>query len=258
MDSTINYNQAIGGCQRTGTTQGETGGGIGGGIANFPGSTLTLLDSTVSGNVARGGSSNAGVGGIAQGGGIQNLSAIVTITGSTVADNQAIGGNGGSGFEGGLASGGGLQTSAYPGAPSLSIPPGGPATATVIDSTFSGNQVIGGNGGSGANGGNAVGGGINLGYPLVVVGLTDTSSLTLTGSSLDSNLAQGGNGGNGGGDGGDGLGGGLAVQTGAMPQSASAASRTTRPSAAPRGPGAAMAKGWAAVSMTSGRSPPMS
>ena len=40
--------------------------------------------------------------------------------------------------------------------------------------------------------------------------MSDTSTLTLTGSTLAFNLAQGGNGGNGG----DGLGGGLALQSG--------------------------------------------
>jgi hypothetical protein len=55
-----------------------------------------------------------------------------------------------------------------------------------------------------------VGGGINVG--LLSEGVTDdNSTLTLTGSILDYNVAQGGNGSNGG----DGLGGGLAVQAGA-------------------------------------------
>jgi hypothetical protein len=45
--------------------------------------------------------------------------------------------------------------------------------------------------------------------------LTDTSTLTVDDSSLDHNLAQGGNGGDGA-DGGDGLGGGLAIQAGAQ------------------------------------------
>jgi hypothetical protein len=127
-------------------------------------------------------------------------------------DNQAIGGNGGSGFEGGLAGGGGLETSAFPGIPSLAVPAGGPASASVIDSVFSDNQAIGGAGGSGANGGSGVGGGINVGF--LLGGVTDSSVLTLTDSTLDHNLAQGGKGGKGA-NGGDGLGGGLAIQTGA-------------------------------------------
>src|SRR5262249_34846694 len=171
-----------------------------------------LLDSTVRGNVARGGSTNTGLGGAAVGGGIGNQSGKLIMIRSTVADNQAIGGNGGSGFTGGLAAGGGLETSRKPAIPDLGLPPGGPASASVIDSVFSGNQAVGGTGGSGANGGNAVGGGINVG--LLLGKLTDdNSTLTLTSSTLDHNLAQGGNGGKGG-NGGDGRGGGLAVQDG--------------------------------------------
>jgi len=134
VGSTVADNQAVGGDGSTNTDpRRDTGSAGGGGIENFPGSLLTLLDSTVRGNVARGGSTDTGLGGAAFGGGINNLSGTVMMTHSTVADNQAIGGNGGSGFKGGLAAGGGLEVSRFPGIPDLMVPPGGPASASVID-----------------------------------------------------------------------------------------------------------------------------
>ena len=85
---------------------------LGGGIANASGSTLTLIDSTLSGNVAQGGSSTAGIGGSAAGGGIENKqSSTLTVTDSIFAGNQALGGSGGSGFGGGFGGGGGLDDS---------------------------------------------------------------------------------------------------------------------------------------------------
>ena len=57
-----------------------------------------------------------------------------------------------------------------------------------------------------------MGGGINVGF-YALVGFTDNSTLTMTDTTLDHNVAQGGDGGKGG-DGGDGLGGGLAIQAG--------------------------------------------
>src|SRR5262245_42847564 len=118
----------------------DVGSAAGGGIWNNPdGSLLIIQDSTICGNIVRGGSTITGNGSAAVGGGISNQSGILMMTHSIVEDNQAIGGNGGSGFKGGLADGGGLQIAIHPG-----DPPGGPASASVIDSVFSGNQAIGG------------------------------------------------------------------------------------------------------------------
>jgi hypothetical protein len=205
VDSTVANNQAVGGANATATTQdSEPGAALGGGIENMVSATLLLVNSSVRGNLALGGSTKVGIGGLALGAGIHNQSSSLTIIDSRVVANRAVGGSGGSGSASGLAGGGGLETSAYPGVPG--IPPGGPASVSVIDSVFSGNQAIGG------SGGNAVGGGINVGF--LLGGLTDNSVLTLTDSTLDHNLAQGGAGSHGG-NAGDGLGGGLAVQSGA-------------------------------------------
>ena len=255
-DSTVIGNQSVGGAGADGvTTSGE---GLGGGIMNVFGATMTILDSTISresghrrgqrdahrhrtahrrrpgrrhrepyrstltivsstvaGNVARGGSSNAGVGGSALGGGIQNSSgagewvggSTLALIDTTVADNSALGGSGASGFRGGLGGGGGLDDSTDP-APAAS-------TASIIGSTFTGNQAVGGDGGFGANGGNGVGGGISVGPDsLLFSGYPDPSALAMTNSTVGHNTALGGDGGKGG-NGGDGLGGGLAIQAGA-------------------------------------------
>src|SRR5262249_59604874 len=91
--------------------------GIGGGIENILGSTLTIIDSTLTDNVARGGSTSTGAGSPGLGGGIENSfpsidtpgqPSMLTMTGCTLAGNQALGGNGGG--AGGFASGGGLHT----------------------------------------------------------------------------------------------------------------------------------------------------
>jgi hypothetical protein len=212
-DSTIADNRAVAGNGgQNGTTteqQIRVDSALGGGIKNGRGSTLTLVDSTICGNVAQAGVNNAGVGGTALGGGILDESATVNIKGTVFAGNRAIGGNGGAaGVAGGPAAGGGLDITELPGS---SVP----ASATVSDSLFFGNQAIGGNGGSGTAGGTAVGGAINVGLisapPAVYGSVTDTSTLTLTDNTLDYNVAQGGNGA----DGGDGLGGGLAIQANA-------------------------------------------
>jgi CSLREA domain-containing protein len=86
----------------------------GGGILNS--GTLTLTDSTLSGNAA------FAVSGLIVGGGIYNVFGTVTITNSTISANRAI------------SSGGGIYNV-------------GPGTATITNSTISGNNVTGGPGG---------------------------------------------------------------------------------------------------------------
>src|SRR5262249_49562640 len=143
VDSTVANNQAVGGANATPTTQdSEPGAAVGGGIENLVNATLLLVNSRVSGNVALGGSTHVGIGGLALRAGIHNASSTLTVIDSRVVANRALGGSGVSGIASGLAGGGGLETSAFPGFPG--IPPGGPATVSVIDSVFSGNQAIGG------------------------------------------------------------------------------------------------------------------
>ncbi|MFI5396144.1 MAG: choice-of-anchor Q domain-containing protein [Candidatus Binatia bacterium] len=174
------------------------GGGSGGGVYNAAGATLTLIDSTVSGNhagLANGDSGdgagiyNAGVltllrtvvtgnqGGESEniggaGGGIANVGT-ATLTDSTVANNRAGGaGNGGAG--GGLFNSGAL---------------------TLTRCTVSGNQAgegdIGGNGGGIANGDGES----------VFFSARTGGTLTLIDSTVSGNIAGGGgcDGGNGGG-----------------------------------------------------------
>ena len=78
--------------------------------------------------------------------------------------------------------------------------------ASIIDSTFMGNQAMGGFGGAGVLGGCGMGGGISVGTN-ALLGFPDDSSLTISNSTIADNLAQGGAGANGG----DGLGGGVVV-----------------------------------------------
>lgn len=96
-------------------------------------------------------------------------------------------------------------------------------TATVRDSTLTGNDAIGSVGGASQPGAKGVGGGISVGFANLFV-MQDESTLTLTGSTLSGNVALGGAAGllpdtpslpgpsaPIDGNGGDGLGGGLAV-----------------------------------------------
>jgi hypothetical protein len=208
-DCTLIRNQAIGGSDGANPTGGNVTGsseyGAGGGIIVLYGSTVTITNSLISGNVAAGGSSTAGTGGAASGGGIEDANGIggpassLTLTNSAVIGNLALGGAGASGVAGGLAIGGGLDISFG-------------STATVTNTTFLGNSARGGAGGAGANGGDGYGGGIAVASQSYF-GFPDTSSLSLSDSALIGNSAVGGNGGTGG-NGGNGFGGGLFVGPG--------------------------------------------
>jgi hypothetical protein len=181
---------------------------LGGGVVNFA-SVLKVTNTTFSGNQAIGGSSAVGPGAPAVGGGLEaEIFAGTTLTNVAFVGNQAIGGNGGSSYPGYPGTGGsGFGGGFYNGVDS---------TATVSQSLFSGNLAQGGSGGSGAAGGVGAGGAIANGgsggaYEVIFLGLgTDTSALSVTGSTLIFNVAQGGNGGAGG-NGGSGLGGGCYV-----------------------------------------------
>jgi hypothetical protein len=211
-DSLFSGNLAQGGDHSTPTTDNPlTGGGIGGGIANLLGGTLSIINGNLVNNTAQGGATDAGPGGSGIGGGIENsfsfppnnsASSTLTVTNSVLINNQAIGGLGGPGtakVPGGLGAGGGIDNSFR-------------STATITGTTFISNQAIGSDGGDSATGGDGVGGGISNGIN-VLLGFSGASRLTFTGSSLVANRASGGRGGRNG-NGGDGLGGGLAIFAG--------------------------------------------
>jgi hypothetical protein len=147
------------------------------------GASLTLQDLTLQGGLASG----AGV--AAEGGAIYSQGAL-DLNGVTVQNNEALGNAGGIGGNGGNGLGGGLYVAE------------GSVTLTAV--TLTANTAEGGQGGQGAgtdsgfghgggpgrggHGGNGSGGG------LYVAG----GSVTLTGSTLSANTAQGGQGGKGG------------------------------------------------------------
>jgi hypothetical protein len=107
----------------------------------------------------------------------------LTVIGCTITGNLAIAGWGGPsagapGVPTGYAAGGGIDDSL-----------GG--TATVRDSTLTGNRAIGSAGGIDQPGGKGVGGGISVGIATLFI-MQDVSTLTLTGSTLSGNQALGG------------------------------------------------------------------
>ncbi|NES25240.1 MAG: DUF4347 domain-containing protein, partial [Symploca sp. SIO3E6] len=167
-------------------TKGEVTGN-GGGI-NFAGTgTLTLENSTVSGNSATG--SFGGFGGDGgdggNGGGIFADSGALTLTNSTVSGNSATGGIGGNGGGNGGNGGNGGGIFANTGA------------LTLTNSTVSGNSVAGGRGGRGSIGGiGGIGGNGGNGGGI----FANTGALTLTNSTVSGNSVTGGGGGYSGGN----------------------------------------------------------
>ncbi len=165
---------------------GKAGGnaeGASGGAIYLASGSLTLLNDTITENTARGGQGGEGGAGGGQG---------------TKSAPGVTGGPGGAGGTGGAAAGGGIYAA------------GG--TIVLSDDSFSSNQAVGGVGGTGGTGGSGGHGGGGLpGKPGGVGGAGGTAgnatggaiyvaggSLTLTGSSLQSNQAVGGQGGQGG------------------------------------------------------------
>jgi hypothetical protein len=178
----------------------------GGGVIEFA-NTLTISATTFTGNKAIGGNSVAGLGGSAIGGGVVSwIFSTTTLTGVKFVDNEVVGGAGGPGYTGGTASGGGLDN-------------GVDSSAVVSDCSFAGNVALGGSGGSGAAGASGAGGAIANGggfneLEVIFLGLpSDTSSVTVVGSELGFNVAEGGAGGAGS-NGGSGQGGGCYVYGG--------------------------------------------
>ncbi len=182
----------------------------GGGIVDAFFGSLTVTNTTFTGNQAIGGNSAAGPGAPAAGGGVASeIFADTTLTDVTFVGNQAIGGSGGPGYTGGSGFGGGYYN-------------GVDSNAAVSHALFLDNQAKGGAGGWGAAGGVGAGGAIANGggagafalnylYGLGLVPSTvDTSALSLAGSTLSFNAAQGGAGGAGA-NGGSSAGGGVYV-----------------------------------------------
>jgi hypothetical protein len=193
--SKITHNSAAGGAGATGYSGGTAAGG---GI--FNGDTLTITNSTISGNTATGGRAGpagnyipyssrtmtgpvnataGGFGGNAYGGGIANSGGTVTVQQSVISGNSA---RGAAGAPGGRAS---VGLNGY----AMVVNAGGvfgPSDGTN-----------GGNGYAGGGGGNAVGGGI---------GGNGSGTVTLTQSTVSGNTATSGRGANGssGGKGGNG------------------------------------------------------
>jgi hypothetical protein len=134
--------------------------GQGGGVYNS-GGNVTISQSKLSGNLARG-ADRHGSSGTGQGGGIANgAGGLFTARGVLFIDNEAVGGAGG-----GDARGGALLNQ---------------GTAILYNSTFRGNQAVGGDGGTGADVGVADGGAISS-YGVTAV----------TDGTFDSNRALGG------------------------------------------------------------------
>jgi hypothetical protein len=124
----------FGGGSGGGTFGGGGGAGIGGGIFNMFGS-LTVINSTLSGNTAQGGDGGEGAGGgSGYGGAIFNLDGTTTLTYVTVANNSV---SGGSGIYKSNADGGGVYNLAYGNV----IAAGGATNATLTLN----NSVIGQN-----------------------------------------------------------------------------------------------------------------
>jgi hypothetical protein len=196
-DSTLSGNEAVGGAG-TGAANPFAGIAFGGAAMNFGGGSLTLTNCALTGNQVIGGSGNPGTSGLqsgfAFGGGIENEATLMLVK-STLVANVARGGVATSGTSGdGL--GGGLDESFS-------------ATATVTNSVITGNLAQGGAGTAETNGGDGIGGGIAV-ATASFLGITDNSSLAMSGSTVRLNVAAGGSGA----DGGNGSGGGVFVGAG--------------------------------------------
>ncbi|MGA2617734.1 MAG: hypothetical protein ABSF26_09000 [Thermoguttaceae bacterium] len=162
------------------------------------GDTLGLSNVTFKGDRALGGAGTAtSVSQLAEGGAIWVSGGTLGLTGVTFQDNSALGG---AGFNGtATAPNGGAGNNGYGGGLYAT---GSVTVAGVVSpagsANFIGNKVVGGNGGNGANGASTGGGGGPGGFGFGGGLYDDSSTITLRGGSMSSNLAQGGAGGKGG------------------------------------------------------------
>jgi hypothetical protein len=200
INCTLTSNTALAGSGAPNPSGSLFGSALGGGIYNERGSTLSVTNSALVDNLAQGGINSSGLNGQGLGGGIDNRSSTLSISNSTLVDNQALGAAGGSGVAAGDGFGGGLVDWFN-------------GTATITNTKFAGNLAQGGAGAPGANGGDGIGGGLAVSIGSFLGITADTSSLSLSGSTLTGNVVQGGAGGSGA-NGGNGWGGGAFVGSG--------------------------------------------
>jgi hypothetical protein len=186
--STFLDNHAIGGAAGAGASRA----GIGGAISNATG-TSTVSYSVFRDNQAVGGLDNGVPGGFGAGAGgaIGNVArfgnAILVVNQSTFLDNRAVGGAAGTGGNAQPGRGGAIANYIFGG---LIPPVTATASASVTDSTLLGNQAVGG---AGTTGGTGQGGGIaNLNGGI----LTVTNSLIALNQAIGG-AGYGGNGGDG-------------------------------------------------------------
>jgi hypothetical protein len=197
IDTTFNDNQASGGNDNQSSIL--PGVALGGAISQGGRGNLTVTDSTFSHNQASGGNDNRVVnpepiplGGpsFAAGGAVGFVGGTGTFIDSTFDHNQALGGQGAASGDGGGGAGGSLFIEALV----------SPVDVTVSGGSSHHNHAIGGPGGSGGNGGAGLGGGFaSLGSPSPS---PLTAKLKVISATVDHNMARGA-------DGGDGLGGGF-------------------------------------------------
>jgi hypothetical protein len=209
--STFSHNQAVGGNNSTasGTDIVDSGGAEGGALYNVAGSIMTVSYSTLDHNEASGGNGNNLIGGVLWvgtalggaissnvGGGVFGPSTL-TVSHCTLTQNSAVGGDNNHGtatVAGLVGAGAGAGIANYLG-----------GTASVSDSELDHNQARGGKGNT-ASGAGALFAGLGAGggifnflgnYNSSTLGLLNSSVVSVTNSTLDHNLAQGGGGGTG-------------------------------------------------------------
>ncbi len=194
VNNLIQNNSAI---AATGTSSTSPGEADGGGIYSSSTGTVSISQTTFSGNKALGGAgfdgstsaAAGGAGGGAVGGGAYMIDgtgpSTVSFTGDTFIDNQAIGGAGGNGATG-LDSGTGAD--AFGGAAEITQNAIGVFNAV----TLSGNLVQGGSAGTAGTGGNAGAGGTGFGGALEIQ--SSTAGSALLNVTIYGNQALGGNG----------------------------------------------------------------
>jgi hypothetical protein len=205
VHTTIANNQAIGGvggaavagCKNyTNAVSGGSGGGAGGGGVYVLFGTANVTNASLFNNTAEGGQGGSGSqayaggpGGDAGGGGLVAANGSATLSGTTLMSNVAQAGQGGAGGtgcsgnttplagfggNGGFAFGGGLQ-----------LEDG--ITGVVSNDMVDGNQAVAGLGGSGSTpgyGGRAFGGGLYL-----AGSMTQSTTVTLSNTTIESNTA---------------------------------------------------------------------
>ena len=155
-DCTITDNQAVGGINGD-LALDALGAGYGGGVSNVAAS-MSIANSTISGNIAQDAGQPPEPGGIGFGGGIANSSGgTMTLTDSQLLHNSTIARPGGAGpgtlstsSAAGFAFGGGIDTTSH-------------STTTLVACTIAHNLAQGSAGSTSNSGGDGIGGGLGVG-----------------------------------------------------------------------------------------------